>query len=545
MLLRMAGSRVNTQFGPYRLDELLGRGGMGEVYRAYDTTKDRVVALKLLNPGLAHDPMYQERFRRESHAAARLGEPHVIPIHDWGEIDGVLFIDMRLVAGEDLRALLTQNTRLAPERAVSIVEQVAAALDAAHSEGLVHRDIKPENILVGANDFAYLVDFGIAHAAEDTHLTQTGTAVGSIAYMAPELFDAAQVSAASDIYALACVLFECLTGRVPHPAKTVSAAIKAAVLSPPPSPSAVNADVPPAMDEVIRTALAADPAVRHGSALALARAARAALAGGVDDVRSGPSLVKPAPAAPEAPTGVVRAPDTVIAPTDPVYEPTLVRHTTGPEAGVGTTQFSGPQQFSGPHGYAPPQHYSGAQYLGGRDQGYPPGFSGPHEGALAYGPPGYPPAYPPAQRRSVAIPVLIALIAVALVGLAVLGGVLIAGSGDDTTTRADDEPTTPTVTETVAPPPTVQNAPPAPPAPAAPPPGSSPCDATVGIGTSVTSCPFAFAVRDAYAVSGAARSPRVVVAISPVTGQAYAMDCVPEGAIVACRGGNDAVVHIY
>lgn len=175
----MSESRVNTRFGPYRLDELLGRGGMGEVYRAYDTAKDRVVALKLLKTGLAHDEVFQERFRRESHAAARLGEPHVIPIHDWGEIDGVLFIDMRLVEGEDLRALLRRESVLSPARSVSIVEQVAAALDAAHRQGLVHRDIKPENILVSENDFAYLVDFGIAHAAEDTHLTQAGTAIGT------------------------------------------------------------------------------------------------------------------------------------------------------------------------------------------------------------------------------------------------------------------------------------------------------------------------------------------------------------------------------
>ncbi|MGV9824283.1 serine/threonine-protein kinase [Gordonia sp. NPDC003429] len=274
----MSGSRVNSQFGPYRLDELLGRGGMGEVYRAYDTVKDREVALKLLNPGLADDAVYQERFRRESHAAARLGEPHVIPIHDWGEIDGVLYIDMRLVSGVDLRAVLRAEDELSPERAVGIIEQVASALDAAHADGLVHRDIKPENILVARNDFAYLVDFGIAHDAEDTHLTQAGTAIGSIAYMAPELFDAVPVSAASDIYALTCVLYECLTGSVPHPSDTVSSAIKAAVMAPAPRPSTVNSDVPASLDAVIRRGLDADPSRRYRTASELAAAARRALA---------------------------------------------------------------------------------------------------------------------------------------------------------------------------------------------------------------------------------------------------------------------------
>ncbi|MCZ4653925.1 protein kinase [Gordonia amicalis] len=546
----MSGSRVGTQFGPYRLDALLGRGGMGEVYRAYDTTKDRTVALKLLNPGLADDTMYQERFRRESHAAARLGEPHVIPIHDWGEIDGVLFIDMRLVAGEDLRALLSRETRLEPARAVSIVEQVAAALDAAHTEGLMHRDIKPENVLVDANDFAYLVDFGIAYGADDTHLTQTGTAVGSIAYMAPELFDAASPGPASDIYSLACVLFECLTGQVPHPAKTVSAAIKAAVLSPPPAPSSVNADVPEAMDAVLRTGLAAEPSERYGSARELARAARAALSGDPD---AGPAA--------DSATSIIKAPHTVIAPVEPAYEPTQIRQTTGPETAAGP-QMSGPQQVSAPQSY--PESYpewggsgtrqlSGPQTFGASQQmSAPPYHVGPQQFSespqypSAYGsPPGYPPVYQqPRQPRSAAIPILLGLIAVVLVGIAVVVGVLLAGSGGDSSEQAAD-PTTPTITETVAPPPTVENAPQGPRAPAAPPPGSAPCDATVGVGTSVTSCPFAFAVRDAYFSAGQDRSPRVVTAASPVTGQSYAMSCVPEGAIVACRGGNDAVVHIY
>ncbi|MFZ2511856.1 MAG: serine/threonine-protein kinase [Gordonia sp. (in: high G+C Gram-positive bacteria)] len=310
----MSESRVNTQFGPYRLDALLGRGGMGEVYRAYDTGKDRVVALKLLNPGLAADPEYRERFRRESRTAARLGDPHVIPIHDWGEVDGVLFIDMRLVQGGDLRGVLTREHRLDPRRAVSIVEQIGAALDAAHTDGLIHRDVKPENILVGSRDFAYLVDFGIANAAGDTRLTQAGSAIGSIAYMAPELFDGKPASPASDVYALACVLFESLTGQVPFPATTVSAAIKAAVTSPPPRATALVPGLPGMLDAVIAGGLDPDPARRYRSAGELAAAAVQALSTAGRPVAAPPA-------------------------TAPVYQTTQVQQV-GP-------QYSGPQ-YSAP-----------------------------------------------------------------------------------------------------------------------------------------------------------------------------------------------------
>src|ERR1700742_4428937 len=152
---------------------------MGEVYRAYDNVKDRTVALKLLRAELSADAGFQERFRRESRVAARLAEPHVIPVHDFGEINGVLFIDMRLVEGHDLKAVLRETGGLDPVRAVSIVGQIAAALDAAHASGLVHRDIKPENVLLTGNDFAYLVDFGIAHLGDTTGLTSAGSAIGS------------------------------------------------------------------------------------------------------------------------------------------------------------------------------------------------------------------------------------------------------------------------------------------------------------------------------------------------------------------------------
>jgi serine/threonine protein kinase len=153
-----------TPFGRYRLIELLGRGGMGEVWRAHDTETDRIVAIKVLPAQWAEDETFQERFRREAHAAARLNEPHVVPIHGYGEIDGRLYVDMRLIEGQDLQTILADGP-LPPARAVLIIEQVARALNAAHKVGLVHRDVKPSNILVDEFDFAYLIDFGIARVA--------------------------------------------------------------------------------------------------------------------------------------------------------------------------------------------------------------------------------------------------------------------------------------------------------------------------------------------------------------------------------------------
>ncbi|MFE6920785.1 protein kinase [Nocardia sp. NPDC057663] len=260
---------------------MLGKGGMGEVYEAYDTGKDRVVALKLLAEELAQDPSYQVRFRRESQAAAKLAEPHIIPIHDWGVIDGVLFIDMRLVPGTDLRNVLRAGGPMSPDRAVAVVEQIAAALDAAHAGGLVHRDVKPANILVTPADFAYLADFGIAHTEGDSAVTQAGMAMGSYIYMAPERFDVGPISHRADVYSLACVLHECLTGASPFPAASMSVLIRAHLSETPPRPSEVLPGLPSTLDEVIARGMAKDPADRYASAGALAVAAREALAAAI------------------------------------------------------------------------------------------------------------------------------------------------------------------------------------------------------------------------------------------------------------------------
>ena len=273
-----------TPFGRYRLVELLGRGGMGDVWRAYDTVTDRVVAVKVLPAHLANDQTFQERFRREARAAAGLNNPHVVPIHDFGEIDGRLFVDMRLIEGEDLGTLLGRGP-LPPARAIRVVEQIASALFAAHRIGLVHRDVKPSNILVTEDDFAYLIDFGIARAAGEAGLTDTGAAVGTWAYMAPERFSTGSADARADVYALTCVLFEALTGELPFPARSLEQIATAHMLTPPPKPSARLPQIPSEMDRVITTGMAKEPDQRYPSTKDLATAARAAAGAPQDPTR--------------------------------------------------------------------------------------------------------------------------------------------------------------------------------------------------------------------------------------------------------------------
>lgn len=318
-----------TMFGPYRLDRLLGRGGMGEVHEAYDTAHERAVALKLLPEALTADEEYRARFRREAKITATLHEPHVIPIHSYGEIDGRLFLDMRLVVGEDLSAVLARTGGLGAARAVAVVEQVAAALDAAHAGGLVHRDVKPSNVLVttvppGRPDFCYLVDFGIARSTSSgtrSRLTATGATIGTLEYMAPERFTDGPVDHRADVYALGCVLHECLTGRPPFTGGSLPSLLNAHLNQPPPRPSAQVAGVG-ALDAVVARAMAKRPEERYTSAGELAAAARAALSPApVTEVlpertapvppvrpRTDPTSVRPAPATPPRPRTDAGAP---------------------------------------------------------------------------------------------------------------------------------------------------------------------------------------------------------------------------------------------
>ncbi|MGO8769908.1 MAG: sensor domain-containing protein [Mycobacterium sp.] len=270
-------SRVGSVFGPYRLKRLLGRGGMGEVYEAEHTVKEWTVAVKVMTAEFSKDPVFRERMKREARIAGRLQEPHVVPIHDYGEIDGQMYLEMRLVEGTDLDSLLTRYGPLTPPRAVAIITQIASALDAAHAAGVMHRDVKPQNILITGDDFAYLVDFGIASATTDEKLTQLGTAVGTWKYMAPERFSNDEVTYRADIYSLACVLFECLTGAPPYRADSAGVLVTAHLMNPIPQPSTQRTGIPKAFDTVIARGMAKKPEDRYASAGDLALAAHEAL----------------------------------------------------------------------------------------------------------------------------------------------------------------------------------------------------------------------------------------------------------------------------
>src|ERR1700739_1828306 len=216
---------------------------MGEVWRAHDTVTDRIVAIKLLPAHFSENAEFQQRFRREAHAAARLNTPHVIPIHDYGDIDGRLFVSMRLIEARALEAVVADGP-IEPARAVRIIEGVALALQAAHKVGLLHRDVKPSNILLDEDDFAYLIDFGIARAADETRLTKSGNAIGTFQYIAPERLGTGTEDARADIYSLACVLYECLTGHPPFDEATMAQLVAAHLNTPPPQPSTSHPHVP-------------------------------------------------------------------------------------------------------------------------------------------------------------------------------------------------------------------------------------------------------------------------------------------------------------
>jgi hypothetical protein len=269
--------REGDEFAGHRILGIAGRGGMGVVYRAIQLDLDRPVALKLIAPQLAEDPGFRERFVRESRAAASIDHPNVIPIYYTGEDDGALYIAMRYVEGSDLRTLVRAEQHLDPGRAAHIVAQVASALDAAHARGIVHRDVKPANVLLGANEHAYLTDFGLTkRVTSHTGSTREGGWVGTLGYVAPEQIRGERVDARADVYALGCVLYHSLAGSPPYQRETDEATLWAHLHDDPP---AIHDQVPAVaatFDEVLARALAKDPNDRYPSAGDLGRAALAA-----------------------------------------------------------------------------------------------------------------------------------------------------------------------------------------------------------------------------------------------------------------------------
>ena len=262
--------------GGYEIQVLLARGGMGVVYRATQLSLSRQVALKVVAPDLSTEEEFRTRFLREVRIAASLDHPHVLPVYEAGEADGVLYLAMRLVEGESLAQVLEREGSLEPARALTIVTQVAEALEAAHQAGLVHRDVKPANVLLaraGAREHVYLCDFGVARRFQGaTALTKTGGFVGSITYAAPEQITGAPIDARTDTYALGCLLYECLTGEPPFPKEHEAAVLWAHLNEPPPLPSETRPELGDAFDGIVERALAKDPGERFQTAAELAAA---------------------------------------------------------------------------------------------------------------------------------------------------------------------------------------------------------------------------------------------------------------------------------
>ncbi|HEY4853561.1 MAG TPA: protein kinase, partial [Streptosporangiaceae bacterium] len=263
-----------SQVASYRIVEQIGRGGMAVVYRARDIRLDRWVALKILAPDLALDQVFRQRFIRESRAAAAVDHPNIIPIFEAGEAEGVLFIAMRFVSGQDVRSLLDREGTLPAARATGIVAQVASALDAAHACGLVHRDVKPANMLLsdmakrGTADHVYLSDFGVSKQSDSTSsLTSTGQLVGTLDYLAPEQVEGRPVDGRTDVYALACAAFEMLAGVPPFKRDQSMAVLWAQLSAPPPLLTSRRPDLPPAVDHVMAKALAKSPNDRYDRCL--------------------------------------------------------------------------------------------------------------------------------------------------------------------------------------------------------------------------------------------------------------------------------------
>jgi serine/threonine protein kinase len=272
-------TRIGTEIAGYRVESLLGRGGMSVVYLAEHVRLGRRVALKLLAPMLSDDETYRDRFQRESRRAAELDHPNVVPIYDAGEVDGQLFIAMRYIEGCDLKTLIRREGTLGMGRTLFILEQVADGLDAAHERNLIHRDVKPANILIAEpSEQVYLTDFGVVKHTASKGLTRTGFFIGTVDYAAPEQIEGLPVDARTDVYALGCVLYECLVGKAPfdRDGDAEINVMHAHLINPPPLLTASRPDLPKALNRVLASALAKSKDDRYDTCGQLIEATRVA-----------------------------------------------------------------------------------------------------------------------------------------------------------------------------------------------------------------------------------------------------------------------------
>ena len=452
------GFTTGSRIAGYRLEEQIGRGGMAVVFRAHDPRLDRRVALKILAPELARDDAFRQRFIRESRAAAAVDDPHIIPVFEAGEAAGVLFIAMRYVQGRDVRSLLDELGTLPPPRAISIITQVASALDAAHSHGLVHRDVKPANMLldrtVGRADHVYLSDFGLSkQSLSSSGLTGTGQFLGTLDYVAPEQIEGRPVDGRTDLYALAGAAFEMLGGAPPFKRDQGLAVLWAQISEPPPPLTARRAELPPAVDQVMAKALAKAPDDRYATCLDFAAALRQACDLRPDD-SSDPGALPRSSIPPRQPTEVAmplsvppRQPTEVAGPSVPPRQPTEVAASSSqdqpvvpprqptevampssvPPPGTGQGRPSAPPGPGGP----PTEAASIPGARGSTKPGLtePPSAVGPYGQPPDYGQPGYGPPSGPARpwwRSRGAMAAAAAVIVLAVIG----GGYALIGGGN-------------------------------------------------------------------------------------------------------------------
>jgi serine/threonine protein kinase len=475
---------VGDELSGYRLRGVMGRGGMSVVYEAENPRLGSTVALKVLAPELATNDLFRARFLKESRIAASLNHPNVIPIYDMGAHDDLLFIAMRYVVGADLRMVLKAKGWLTPDQALLLIGQAGRALDAAHRHGLVHRDVKPGNILIergsddeGEPDHVYLSDFGISkHVASRSGLTATGEFMGTIDYISPEQIRGRPVDGRADIYSLGCVLYECLTGRVPFDKDVNAAVIWAHVEEMPTAPSTMQPALPPSIDQVLAKALAKDPADRYATCRELIAAVRDALPGA-------------GPAVPHAATVLASRPS-VAGPVRPSHSgpatpPVAASFDRAATSGIGAAVGQETAQGAAPPGSAVPgAAFSGSAFSGSAAGGYPgsgtpspvgeapsgPSSAGPSSAGLSpAGPPpgglppaGPPPAGPPATGRP-RMRKILAVVAGLVVVLAAGGGWLLGHSGN----HGADSNSGPSASNSPAssPSPTQQASAPLPPAP--------------------------------------------------------------------------------